>query len=50
VKPATAFIKRKVKIKASMKLYQDPAFTAKSIIAINAMLKTIKDVPTIFPE
>jgi putative sterol carrier protein len=50
LKPATAFIKRKVKIKPFMKLYQDPAFTAKSIIAINAMLKIIKGVPTIFPE
>jgi putative sterol carrier protein len=50
LKPATAFIKRKVKIKPFMKLYRDPAFTAKSIITINAILKIIKDVPTIFPE
>jgi len=50
LKPATAFVKRKVKVRPFMKLYQDPAFTAKSIIAINAMLKIIKDVPTIFPE
>jgi putative sterol carrier protein len=50
LKPATAFIKRKVKVKPFMKLYRDPAFTAKSIITINAILKIIKEVPTVFPE
>jgi putative sterol carrier protein len=50
LKPATAFVKRQVKVRPLMKLYQNPAFTAKSIIAINAMLKIIKDVPTVFPE
>jgi len=50
LKPATAFIRRKVKVEPFMRLYRDPAFTAKSIVAMNALLKIIKDVPTVFPE
>jgi len=50
LKPATAFIRRKVKVEPFMRLYRDPAFTAKSIVIINAIMKIIKDIPTAFPE
>lgn len=48
--PAVAFIKRQVKVEPFMKLYKDPAFTAKSIITANAILEVIRKVPTLFPE
>lgn len=50
LKPATAFVKRQVKVEPFMRLYRDPAFTAKSIVTANAILKIIKEVPTVFPE
>jgi len=50
INPATAFIKRYIKVKPLMKLYTDPAFTAKSITAAIALRKAIENVPTEFPE
>lgn len=50
INPATAFIKRQFKAEPFRKLYMDPAFTAKSIVTANAILRVIKDIPTAFPE
>lgn len=48
--PAAAFIRRHVKVSPLMKLYADPAFTAKSLTAINVLLRVAQKVPTVFQE
>jgi putative sterol carrier protein len=50
INPASAFIKRYIKVKPLMKLYMDPSFTAKSITIANMLRKAIETVPTVFPE
>jgi len=48
--PATAFIKRYIRVKPLMKLYLDPAFAAKSFTTLSTLLQVVGNVPTAFPE
>lgn len=44
----SAFVHRKVKISPIMKLYANPAFTAKSLVTANKILKILSKIPTRF--
>lgn len=47
---ASAFVRRQVKVKPLLKMYADPAFTAKSLMTFNVLLKVMGAVPTVFPS
>jgi putative sterol carrier protein len=46
---ASAFVKRLVRVRPLTKLYANPAFTAKSLMTFNLLLKVMARVPTIYP-
>lgn len=49
--PATSFVNRQIKVEPLSRVYQRPRFTAKSIVAGNAILRIVRKVPTVFlPE
>lgn len=45
---ASAFVKRHIKVKPLMRLYTNPAFTAKSLATFNLLLEVMSKVPTKF--
>ncbi|WP_309493680.1 hypothetical protein [Candidatus Hecatella orcuttiae] len=48
--PASAFVRRQVKVRPLMQMYKNPAFTAKSLTTVNVLLQIMKNVPTHFVE
>jgi putative sterol carrier protein len=46
--PATAFINREIKVEPMSRVYKDPKFTARSLVAGNQVLKIAKQLPTEF--
>ncbi len=44
-----AFVQRKIKVSPFMKLYANPAFTAKSLVTASAILKILSKIPTTYP-
>jgi len=48
--PVSTFIRRRIKVEPYRRLYADPSFTARSLSTINALLRVMRDVPTVFPE
>ncbi|MEM2910288.1 MAG: hypothetical protein QXO01_04405 [Nitrososphaerota archaeon] len=46
--PGTAFVSRLVKVKPLAKIYSNPTFTAKSLILFAALLRVIREVPTLW--
>lgn len=49
VNVATSFINKEIKVEPMSRVYRNPRFTAKSIVAGNLMLKIARQVPTVFP-
>jgi len=47
--PGTAFVKRLVKVRPLMKLYTNPAFTAKSLVTFNLLLNVMRNISTVYP-
>ncbi len=47
---ASAFVKRHIKVRPLMKLYANPAFTAKSLATFNLLLEVMSKVPTRFHD
>ena len=51
INPGTAFVNQMLQVKPFEKVYDDPKFTANSIVAGNKLIKIISQIPTAFaPE